>query len=205
MVRNVVAQPELAKFLSTYDDEIMDGVKNGVLANSIRKFDANFFEIIGREDYPAVEPYQNRFTGKAFIIADSSNASATFQFLNYAQENRLATIVGQATGGNKQGINGGNYLFLSLPNSKVEVDIPLYFQSPKKPQKDQSVIPDIAVKRRSDDIGNRFDREMSVIQELIQEGKQTHYVQEPVLVTRSIAEATTCSRTDSSMSASRFI
>lgn len=183
----------------------MDGVKNGVLANSIRKFDANFFEIIGREDYPAVEPYQNRFTGKAFIIADSSNASATFQFLNYAQENRLATIVGQATGGNKQGINGGNYLFLSLPNSKVEVDIPLYFQSPKKPQKDQSVIPDIAVKRRSDDIGNRFDREMSVIQELIQEGKQTHYVQEPVLVTRSIAEATTCSRTDSSMSASRFI
>jgi hypothetical protein len=61
--------------------------------------------------------------------------------LHYAQQNNLAKIVGQPSGGNKQGINGGNYFFLNLPNSKVEIDIPVYFQAPLAPQKDEGVIP----------------------------------------------------------------
>ena len=170
LVRNVSANPELSKFVSTYDDAIMYALKNGVPAAFYRKFDANYFEIIGREDYPAVEPYENNFTGRTFVIADSSNASATFQFLDYIQQNRLATIVGQTTGGNKQGINGGNYLFLTLPNSKAEIDIPLYFQSPLKPKKDESVVPEIVVKRKTEDIGNKFDREMDVIRAMIAKG-----------------------------------
>ena len=84
----------------------------------------------------------------------ASNASAAFQFLNYAQRNRLGTIVGQPTGGNRQGINGGNYFFLSLPNSKIEIDLPVYFFAPTDAQKDEGVIPDVPVKRRADDIGN---------------------------------------------------
>lgn len=172
LVRNVSANPDLSKYLSTYDVTIMNGVKNGVPTDQYRKFDANYFEITGREDYPTVEPYANRFPGRTFIIADSSNASATFQFLDYIQQNQLATIVGQTTGGNKQGINGGNYLFLSLPNSKAEFDIPLYFQSALRPRKDQSVVPEIVVKRKPDDIGNRFDREMYVIRSIIAKGSR---------------------------------
>ncbi|MBK7394396.1 MAG: hypothetical protein IPI64_14055 [Chloracidobacterium sp.] len=173
LVRNVTGQPDVAKYISTYDDAIMNGVKSGVPASLFRKFDDNYFQILGREDYPAVVPYENRFTGRAFIIADSSNASATFQFLDYVQQNRLATIFGQATGGNKQGINGGNYLFLSLPNSKIEIDVPLYFQAPMNQAKDESIIPDIAIKRSWDDIGNKFDREMSVIKALIQRDRSS--------------------------------
>jgi C-terminal processing protease CtpA/Prc len=134
-----------------------------------KAFDANFFEIVGRESYPAVVPYPERFAGRTFIIADASNASATFQFLDYVKTNRLATIVGQPTGGNRQGINGGNYLFLSLPNSAIEIDIPLYFQAPLKEQPDRSVIPDVLVKRRPEDIGNGSDREMAEIKRLIGE------------------------------------
>lgn len=170
LVRNVSANPELSKFISTYDDAIMSALRNGVPTALYRKFDSNYFEIIGREDYPAVEPYENNFTGRTFVIADSSNASATFQFLDYIQQNSLATIVGQTTGGNKQGINGGNYLFLTLPNSKAEIDIPLYFQSPLKPKKDESVVPEIVVKRKTEDIGNKFDREMDVIRAMIAKG-----------------------------------
>lgn len=167
LVRNVAAQKDLAQYLDTYSDELKFAVENGVPAANFRKYDANYFEIIGREDYPAVEPYANNFKGKAFIIADSSNASATFQFLDYVKMNKLGKIVGQVSGGNRQGINGGNYYFLRLPNSKVEIDIPVYFQSPLKPQKDESVIPDIAVKRQSDDIGNSIDREIMTIKNLI--------------------------------------
>jgi len=167
LVRTVSPQPEAANYISTYDDEIISGIKNGLPSASYRKFDDKYFQILGREDYPAVEPYENRFTGRAFIVADSSNASATFQFLDYIQQNHLATIVGQPTGGNKQGINGGNYLFLSLPNSKAEIDIPTYFQAPLKPQKDESIIPEILVKRKWEDVGNKIDREMDAIKELI--------------------------------------
>lgn len=171
LVRNVAAQPDIAKFITTYDDDIMNAIRHGVPRGLYRKFDANFFEITGREDYPAVEPYPNSFAGKSYIIADASNASATFQFLNYVQENRLATIVWQTTGGNKQGINGGTYLFLSLPNSNFEIDIPLFFILPNNPDKDESVIPDIPVKRSWSDIGNKLDREKQVIKEIISKNK----------------------------------
>lgn len=167
LVRNIAAQPELLKNLDTYSDELKSALQNGVPTANFKKFDDKYFEIIGRENYPAVEPYANNFNGQAFIIADSSNASATFQFLDYVRENKLAKIVGQTTGGNKQGINGGNYFFLNLPNSKVEIDIPVYFQSPLKSQKDMSVIPDVLVKRQTQDIGNDFDREIFAIKEMI--------------------------------------
>ena len=167
LVRNVAAQSELLNNLDTYSNELKEILKKGVPANTFRKYDERYYEITGREEYPAVEPNKNNFRGKAYIIADASNASATFQFLDYAQKNSLAKIVGQTGGGNKQGINGGNYFFLSLPNSKVEIDIPVYFQAPLKPQKDESVIPDILVKKQFDDIGNNFDRELTTVKNLI--------------------------------------
>lgn len=177
LVRNVSAQPDLLKNISTYSDELINGLKLGVPANMFRKFDDNYFEIIGRENYPAIEPYANNFQGKAFIIADSSNASATFQFLDYVKTNKLAKIVGQTTGGNQQGINGGNYFFLYLPNSRVEIDIPVYFQSPVQPQKDESVIPDVIVKKDVSDIGNNFDREVEATKRLFKWDSNRHFSQ----------------------------
>ena len=167
LVRNIAAQPDLLKYLDTYSDELRSAIEKGVPTANYRKFDDKYFEIIGREDYLQVEPYANHFKGKTFIIADSSNASATFQFLDYVRENKLAKIIGQTSGGNKQGINGGNYYFLRLPNSNIEIDIPVYFQAPLKPQKDESVIPDVFVKKDISDIGNNFDRELSEVKKLL--------------------------------------
>jgi hypothetical protein len=167
LVRNVAPQTDLLQYLDTYSDELKEGLKTGVPANMRRKFDANYWEITGRENYPAVEPYANNFRGKAFIIADSSNASATFQFLAYAQKNKLATIVGQTTGGNQQGINGGNYFFLSLPNSKIEIDIPVYFQAPMRMQKDESVRPDVYLKPIPENVGKGLDMELLAVKLLI--------------------------------------
>lgn len=170
LVRNVGPQPELTKYLTTYDKDLMTALNDGLPATMYRRSDDTFFRILGREDYPVVEPHENGFSGRTYIIADSSNASATFQFLDYIQQNGLATIVGQPTGGNKQGINGGNYLFLSLPNSKIEIDIPMYFIAPIKEQKDESIIPDILVKKKPTDIGAKIDRELETVRALIAKG-----------------------------------
>ncbi|HMT06638.1 MAG TPA: S41 family peptidase [Pyrinomonadaceae bacterium] len=167
LVRNVAAASDLANYVTSYDDSLIAALKNGVPQQVYRRVDERYFEILGREDYPKVTPFSDNFAGKAFLIVDSSNASASFQFADYIQSNKLATIVGQITGGNKQGINGGNYLFLSLPNSKVEVDIPMYFQSPGNGRPDESVIPDIVVKRQPSDIATGIDRELETIQKTI--------------------------------------
>jgi Peptidase family S41 len=170
LVRNVAAQPDLLKNLDTYSDELKNAMKNGLSANSYRQTKDGYFEILPiekLESFPNITPDANNFLGKAFILADASNASATFQFLEFAQKNKLATIVGQVSGGNKQGINGGNYFFLYLPNSRIEIDIPVYFQSPLKPQKDESIIPDVLVKKQAEDIGNNYDREIMTVKTLI--------------------------------------
>jgi hypothetical protein len=67
----------------------------------------------------------------------------------------------------------GNYFFLFLPNSRVEIDIPVYFQAPLTAQKDESVIPDVSVERQPEDIGNSFDREIETIKKLIGRTSQT--------------------------------
>lgn len=170
LVRNVTARPNLLKNLETYSSELKSALQNGIPSTVYKDVGNGYFEILPNKDtsnYPQVSPYQNNYSGNAYIIADSSNASATFQFLHYVDENKLAKIVGQPSGGNKQGINGGNYFFLNLPNSKVEIDIPVYFQSPLSPQKDISNIPKVIVKKEFTDIGNNLDREIITIRQMI--------------------------------------
>lgn len=170
LVRNVAPQTDLLKFLDTYSDELKMNLQKGTPSAIYKRFDENFFEILpneNTENFPAVTPYENNFRGRAFIVSDASNASATFQFLEFVKENKLVEIVGQTSGGNLQGINGGNFYFLRLPNSKIEIDVPTYFQSPLAPQKDAGVAPNISVKKQPEDIGSDFDRESAAIKKLI--------------------------------------
>lgn len=170
LIRTVSAQPDLMKYLRTYSKELKNALQNGVPKEIYKQAENDFYELLpnaNTDNFQKVTPYENNFRGDAYVIADGSNASATFQFLNYVKENKLAKIVGQASGGNKQGINGGNYVFLYLPNSKVEVDVPVYFQAPLTPQKDESIMPDIPVKRQPEDIGSNLDRELITIKNLI--------------------------------------
>ncbi len=78
-----------------------------------------------------------------------------------------ALLLRQGIRARVQGINGGNYPFVSLPNSKVEIDIPIYFQSPGKGRPDESVVLDIVVKRDPSDISGVIDREIEAILKMI--------------------------------------
>ena len=52
-------------------------------------------------------------------------------------------IIGEPTGGNLRGINGGAMFFLTLPNTQIEVDIPLFASFPK--DVDLSTVPNRGV------------------------------------------------------------
>lgn len=97
------------------------------------------------DDDPAgsvIQPKAPRFRGKVRVLVGPVNSSATFQFALTMQESKLGTLVGQPTGGNRRGINGGAFYFLRLPNSGIEVDLPLVALFPVREEEDRGVEPD---------------------------------------------------------------
>jgi hypothetical protein len=102
-----------------------------------------FFELPDGDDRE-IAPQGPRFMGRLAVLTGPQNSSATFNFANIVQANRLGVLIGEPTGGNRRGINGGAYYFLRLPESGLEVDIPLIGYFPPTPQPDAGLLPDSA-------------------------------------------------------------
>ena len=79
----------------------------------------------------------------------------------------LATLVGEPTGGNLRGINGGAFYFLRLPETGLEVDLPLIGFFPTLSQPDSGVVPDVAVRTSASDITVGRDSAMEKARQLV--------------------------------------
>lgn len=108
-----------------------------------------------------------RFTGPVVVLCDSSNSSATFQFAAAVKDNGLATLVGEPTGGNRRGINGGAFFFLKLPASRIVVDLPIIADFPATPQPDIGIDPDVPVTTTAADIAAGRDPQMTAATRLV--------------------------------------
>jgi C-terminal processing protease CtpA/Prc len=114
-----------------------------------------------------IEPVAMPYQGKTYLLIGAENSSATFQFAMLAKQSGAATLVGQATGGNYRGLNGGQLAWVVLPNSGVAVDIPLLAATYTELTPDASVVPDIPVKPRFEDSAAGRDLEMQAVKRLI--------------------------------------
>ena len=112
---------------------------------------------VNPETQNLIRPKGPRFTGTVVVLTGAQNSSATFQFASTIKANRLAQLVGEATGGNQRGINGGAYFFLRLPASGLEADLPLIGYFPRQPKPDAGVEPDVVVAPSLADIAARRD------------------------------------------------
>ncbi|MGI4826630.1 MAG: S41 family peptidase [Janthinobacterium lividum] len=88
---------------------------------------------------PQLKPY----TGKVYVLTDASNSSATYGFERTIQTEHLGTLVGQPSGGNKRGTNGGAFFFLRLPRSGIEIDLPLIGYFPVTVEPNEGLQPDV--------------------------------------------------------------
>jgi hypothetical protein len=117
-----------------------------------------FFRLpVNSETGNIIRPKGPRFTGKVVVLTGPQNSSATFQFASTIKANRLARLVGEATGGNQRGINGGAYFFLRLPASGLEAELPLIGYFPRGPKPDAGIDPDFAVAPAIEDFAARRD------------------------------------------------
>ena len=132
-------------YISTWDDSIFD------LSSKVKDTGNGYFvEINETPTKRTFQPKADAYPGKVYLLVDAANSSNTFFVARTAKSNQLATLVGETTGGNLMGTNGGMMYFLRLPHSKVEIDIPIYGYFPLEEQPDRGVIPNI--------IANRTDR-----------------------------------------------
>lgn len=151
--------PDLSDHVDTWDDSFRDW---GAQAVGLRP--DGFYDLTRWSDDAAgriiVKPAGQRFKGKLIVLIDAANSSATFQFAQVVKDNRLGTLVGETTGGNRRGINGGAFLFLRLPASGIEVDIPLVGYFPTTFPPDAGIVPDIDVRENQNDIAQGRDAVM---------------------------------------------
>ena len=83
----------------------------------------------------------------------------------------LATLVGQPTGGNLRGTNGGWIAFLRLPRSRIELDLPLKGYFPMDEQPDRGLVPDVVVPESVEDVVLGSDAPLEAVQRLIAAGR----------------------------------
>lgn len=156
--RYLTVPDSLKKHLNTWDKSFKDP-KNPTefTLNEIGLYQKNKSEV----EEPIL-PSKDSYSGKVFLLVDAICSSATFGFAWTFQYNKLGKIVGETTGGTKQGLNGGEMFFLTLPNSKIEIDLPLiYYYTKNVP--DEGVKPDFEVKTSKKDIFNGKDAQLEFI------------------------------------------
>lgn len=132
--------PDLRGPLDTWDRSFVS------LGKDAAPVDARYFALPPADNGGSniIQP-KPRFAGKVAVLTSATNSSATFGFAQRVSDNRLATLVGEPTGGNRRGINGGAFFFVRLPDSGLEFDLPLIGYFPDASQPDAGILPDIAV------------------------------------------------------------
>jgi len=110
---------------------------------------------------------KNAYQGKVFLLTSAVNSSATFHFSETIKTNQYATLVGTETGGTKKGITAWQMFFLKLPNSQVEVDIPLIGSYLQEDVKDEGIMPDIFVEETLEDILSGKDKYIETVLEIM--------------------------------------
>jgi len=116
-----------------------------------------------------LDPSDNHLTGTVYLLTSATNSSAAWQFASALHEHKLATLVGQETGGNQKGITANALFFMVLPNTKIEVDVPLmgmdYAEAAKRP--DAGIQPDVYVKPSVQAFVQGTDQELDAVRTLI--------------------------------------
>ena len=115
---------------------------------------------------------KNGFRGQVFVLTNGGTFSAASIFASLVKHNAArVTVVGRETGGGAYGCNAFTSPYMTLPETGVQLRLPLYKIVLAIPGTDQGrgVIPDVPVAYTASDILNARDLDIEKVYELVRE------------------------------------
>ncbi|QDK82997.1 peptidase S41 [Spirosoma sp. KCTC 42546] len=117
-------------------------------------------------------PKPNRFRGRVYICMNGRSASTASEFLAVAHANKVGVFIGEESGGAYEGGNGGSFVHLELPHSKIYVGTPLVYYNNAVGDiatKGRGTMPDYEVSIRIDDVLTHTSSILEFVKKLIRE------------------------------------
>jgi hypothetical protein len=109
------------------------------------------------------------FRGDVYVLIGGPTFSASTLFCNTVQGQDNVTLIGEETGGGHHGNNGLMIPYVTLPNTKMRVSMPLFrlVQYNHVPKNGRGVIPDITISPVSTAIKQGIDLKMETVKSMI--------------------------------------
>ena len=138
-----------------------------------KKSDGKFhFTALEQHQY---KPYRNlHYNGNVYMLQGGYTFSAAAMFILSVKGQPNVTVVGEETGGGNYGTSAVHLPTIVLPNSNIQITLPLYRLVPNHSQihNGQGIQPDVLVEPSTEYIRKNVDHKMEVIKELIRKKKQ---------------------------------
>jgi hypothetical protein len=110
------------------------------------------------------QPQVHSYSGKVFFLIDGRSFSTTADFCAIAKSHQRGLFIGEETGGGYLGNTSGSTRSIKLPNSNINITIPLlkYVNDVKKAaHPDRGIIPDYSVTSSIQEILNHKDVQLA--------------------------------------------
>jgi C-terminal processing protease CtpA/Prc len=146
----------------------------GILRSLLSKTDSGTYVWKHSHNLKLQKPAKNHYDGKVYVLINGASFSVTSEFAAAAHYNKRATFIGEETGGGYYGNNSGTFVIVTLPNSRLNIGIPMlaYYMAVKDyPYKDHGVLPDYTVKPTVKDLLTGTDPVMKLALDLIDQKK----------------------------------
>lgn len=117
-----------------YDDLVMSSfAKSLVPAADVTALPSRFmvqlpdgrYRLSGHPAWGTLAPRKPQFRGKMFVLMNGGSLSTTGEFLTHLAARQRATFIGEESGGSYYGNSSGFFTNVTLPNSGIELEIPL--------------------------------------------------------------------------------
>ncbi|MCJ7586724.1 MAG: S41 family peptidase [Candidatus Aminicenantes bacterium] len=124
------------------------------LPKVVRKNARGWFDVLIHPNLGLQQPQSPRFTGKVAILLNGSSFSATGESTSLFHYHKKAVFFGEECGSGYYGNTSGFMAMATLPNTKIQVRIPLilYTMAVDGYPKDRGIVPDVPVTPTIEDL-----------------------------------------------------
>jgi C-terminal processing protease CtpA/Prc len=117
----------------------------GIIRLLVSKADSGRYVWKHNRNLKTRKPQKQPFKGKVYVLINGASFSVTAEFAAVTHFLKRATFIGEETGGGYYGNNSGTFVIVTLPNSRLNVGIPMlayYTAVSGYPYRDRGVMPD---------------------------------------------------------------